>query len=124
MTTNNVQGYGNANNLLDSAMEHKVNVLVYTNQDLDVLFGPYGSENYVITDDGVGNIEDLIMNPSDTRTIIYRQWDDTIWNKIFTMLLAHPEKHIIIIKDYNIEESHRIDMKIETTQLLKAIIAL
>ena len=107
--------------LLKSAMEHKVDIMVFSHNSASEVMGQYFPESsFVVVDDETGKIEDVINDASDTRTIVYCHTDDTIWNKVFTLMLEHPEKHMIVWKDYN--GTHRVDMTVESTQLLKAML--
>ena len=83
--------------LLKSAMDHKVDIMVFSAQKADEVMEQYFPKtSFVVVDDETGKIEDVITDESETRTIVYCHTDDTLWNKLFTLMLAHPEKHMIV----------------------------
>lgn len=107
--------------LLKSAMEHKVDIMVFSAEKAeDFMSQHYQETDYIVVDDITGKIEDVINDETETRTIVYCHTDDTLWNKVFTLMLEHPEKHMIVWKDYN--GTHRVDMTVESTKLLKAML--
>ena len=112
--------------LFRMAMQLRLNCIVYSIKPVEDVFKEFDSSLYVITDESGSSIgiEEIIMDDNDERTIVYCPTEGgTLWNKVFTMLLMHPNKHIVVYRNL-CPSDRKLEVMVEATQLLKAVIAL